>query len=131
MARLSLMLILIAFGSVNLKAQSKQFECNSVISEECDFKALTMKPSIYVTPKPAVLITKFLSGGEKDLIIYVDSVVQKEFDLQGECNWYYGSSKDGRKNIFIEPIKTEKLKRVYLFDFADELTIFKYIFFYD
>jgi hypothetical protein len=120
----------------NLLAQNRSFKCDSYGYEETDMKSKPYTGQIEITSKNYVIVTSFLNGGENSLIFKIDSVIEKNFFAKGNCRWYYGKSTipeaDGsyRKNILIEPLDEKTIKKLYLFDFADEVTVFKYIFYY-
>ncbi len=76
--------------------------------------------------KAQISISKFLNGGKEPLIISIDSIQTKDYNFD-MSKWYYGQS-DGRKDIVIVP---NGKKNVHLFEFADEVTVFQYTFYFN
>jgi len=97
------------------------------MSKECEFDIKQSFSNVIInTSIKEVEVSKFFNGGTESLNMKIDSIVQKEYNSE-KCDWYYCHS--DRKDILIVPHSNYK-KRIYLFDFADEVSIYEYIFTY-
>lgn len=127
---------LLLFIICTAKSQITSFNCSSYAEESSEMKMKTYGGTINVIDEKVVEVTSFQESGTRSLVFKVDSVVTKNFFARGESKWYYGkdTKNDGygnyRKEILIQPLKDSGSKKLYLFEFADEVTIFKYMFFY-
>lgn len=118
------------FGLINsVSVYSQTFNCEFQTTWESEPKIKAAKNTITISATE-ISISKFLNGGTEPLKMAIDSVVVKDYNYE-ESTWYYCHSLDSeaRKDILIAPKSTTK-KKFYLFDFADDVTIFQYDFTY-
>jgi hypothetical protein len=117
----TIILLLIVF----IDAKGQTYNCKFV--SESNFGS-DLKPSKSIinidSNKAEISISNFLNGGVEPLILSIDSIVYKEHNYINS-KWYYCHS--DRKDIVIVPPGRNS---VYLYDFADEVTIFQYVFTY-
>ena len=78
-----------------------------------------------------IVISKLLNGGKEDYALRIDKIDEKDYNTDVNCKWYYCTSvkKDFllgfTKAIVVVP---RSGRSIYLFDFADEVTIFSHQF---
>ncbi len=114
-------------SNVFFSAFSQTYNCSSLMSKECKFDIKQSFSNVNInTSIKEIEVSKFFNGGTESLNMKIDSIIQKEYNSE-MCDWYYCHS--DRKDILIVPHSNYK-KRIYLFDFADEVSIYEYIFTY-
>lgn len=122
--------LLMIFSLVSsLTACCQTFNCEFQTTWESKPKLKAANNTITINATE-ISISKFLNGGTETLKMAIDSVVVKDYNYE-ERTWYYCHSLDSeeRKDILIAPTSTTK-KKFYLFDFADDVTVFQYDFTY-
>lgn len=114
-------------SNVFFSAFSQTYNCYSLVSMERKYNLKQSLCNVNInTSIKEVEVSKFFNGGTEPLNMKIDSIIQKEYNSE-MCDWYYCHSE--RKDILIVPVSNYK-KKIYLFDFADEVTIFEYTFTY-
>lgn len=99
------------------------YNCEFITTYESEPKLKSSNSVISIGEKE-ISVSNFLSGGTKTLKLAVDSVANKDYNFH-DATWYYCHSE--RKDIVVV---SKQIKKVYVFDFADEVTIFQYSFSY-
>lgn len=114
---------------ISFSVHSQSFNCVAQTTWEMTPKIKSTQNTITIVDKE-VSISKFLNGGTETLKLAIDSIVVKDYNYE-KSTWYYCHSLDSeeRKDILIAPTSTTK-KKFYLFDFADDVTVFQYDFTY-
>ena len=111
----------IFFCSYHVNAQTSYYSKRSDDNYDCNRIIKSVSGKIEIETGK-ITISNFLDGGTKPLILTVDSVESKDY-LYSPATWYHCQG-DGRFDIFIV-----QGKKKYLFDFADEVTVFQYQFY--
>jgi hypothetical protein len=106
-------------------AYSQTFACKIQTDWECEGKLKASHSIINISSKE-ITISNFLNGGTEPLLMTVDSIVSKDYHFH-ESTWYY--CKSDSKAILIKPT-SESNKRIDLYIFSDEVTLFHYGFSY-
>lgn len=124
----SRLILLVAISLFNIKyVVSQTYNCYSLVSMERKYNLKQSLCNVNInTSIKEIEVSKFFNGGTEPLNMKIDSIAQKEYNSE-MCDWYYCHS--DRKDILIVPVSNSK-KKIYLFDFADEVTIFEYTFTY-
>lgn len=118
--------LLIIFGLLGVvSSYSQTFNCNFLTAWESEPKLKSSNSTITISSNE-ITISKFFNGGTEPLKMTIDSMVVKDYNFH-ESTWYYCHS--DRKDIVIIPVSKID-KRIDLFDFADEVTMFHYGFSY-
>jgi hypothetical protein len=116
-------LFLIAIFTIN-QSYCQKYESYMLTSWEYNFNTKMAYNDVIISSNK-ITITDLFNGGKETLYMTIDSIVEKDY-FGSPCKWYYCHSSD-RKDIVIIPINNYR-KKIYLFDFADDVTIFKYDF---
>ena len=80
-----------------------------------------------------IVITKLYNNTD-DLLLMIDSIVIKDYRLEGSCKWYYCKNESEAavglfNSILIVPIYN-RMKKIVLYDIHDEVTINSFFFYY-
>lgn len=114
---------ILLFVTVFWSALSYSQTYNSYLQTEWESEPKLKAASNTISIKEnQIIISNLYNGGTEALTMVIDSIVVKDYNFK-ECKWYYCHSE--RKDILIVP-NTDSAKKINLFEFADEVTVFQY-----
>ena len=116
---------LFCFIIISSVATAQTYTSSRMITKKSTFESQIFSRTITFN-KETIVVSKYLNGMKDDFELKIDKTDEKEYNSEN-CKWYYCTSvkKDFMqgytKAIVVAPIYS---KKIYLFDFADEVTIF-------
>jgi hypothetical protein len=117
-------IISLLFVSFTFYAQSQErkFLSNSGSKSKTEFEPIVQDRTITISDKQ-FKIPNILSDGKEDLILNIESKIEKEYFFEKSV-WYYCKSQKGTNYIVILP-KMDNICKMNVFHVYDEVTIFR------